>query len=221
MAIFKKSKKKTKLHLGCGEKYLDGYVNIDFPPTEHRVQIESKADEFADIRKLTYAPESIDEIRSHHVFEHFDRSTSLGLLINWYMWLKDGGQLIIETPDFEKCAEAFLASGSQKERLLQLRHMLGSHEADWAYHLDGWDESRLKDHLETLGFGELIFERTEWKNLFSITVRARKRPPHKSPGELKDAAKKLLELSLVDDSPSELRLLKTWVDRLQPGIPVD
>jgi len=28
-----------KLHLRCGEKYLEGYQNIDFSSTDHAVQI--------------------------------------------------------------------------------------------------------------------------------------------------------------------------------------
>ena len=28
----------TRLHLGCGTRYLDGYVNIDYPPSEHTVR---------------------------------------------------------------------------------------------------------------------------------------------------------------------------------------
>ena len=80
-----------RLHLGCGEKYLEGYVNIDYPPDEHSVQVSSPADVYADITELSYEPGSVAEVRLHHVFEHFDRVTALSLLIDWYAWLEEGG----------------------------------------------------------------------------------------------------------------------------------
>ncbi len=67
-----------KLHLGCGQKYLDGYINIDYPLTsEHSVQQNSVADELANLMELRYKPGTIDEIRLHHVFEHFSQSNGL------------------------------------------------------------------------------------------------------------------------------------------------
>ena len=86
-----------KLHLGCGERYLEGYINIDYPPEQHTVQQNTKVDHYADITKLNYPENSIDEVRLHHVFEHFDRATALALLCNWHTWLKPGGKLLIET----------------------------------------------------------------------------------------------------------------------------
>jgi predicted SAM-dependent methyltransferase len=63
----------TKLHLGCGQRHLEGYINIDFPASEHSVQDKSVADIQADITQLSYPASSIDEVRLHHVFEHFPR----------------------------------------------------------------------------------------------------------------------------------------------------
>lgn len=68
-----------KLHLGCGEVYLDGYRNIDYPPSEHTVQTQTKVDEYADIlRELVYPRASIEEVRLHHVFEHFTHPGATG-----------------------------------------------------------------------------------------------------------------------------------------------
>lgn len=89
-----------RLHLGCGQQYLQEYVNVDYPLIEHTVQSYSVADVFGDIAKITFMPKTVDEIRLHHVFEHFDRPTAIALLCAWHMWLKPGGLLYIEVPDF-------------------------------------------------------------------------------------------------------------------------
>lgn|GEM_PF-4874883 len=43
-----------ELHLGCGGRHLEGYRNIDFPPSEHTVQTEIRVDEYSDIRELSH-----------------------------------------------------------------------------------------------------------------------------------------------------------------------
>ena len=90
-----------KLHLGCGLKYMEGYVNIDFPLSEHTIQEKSVADEFHNLYELTYKPGTISEVRLHHVFEHFERMAACAFMAGWNSWLKPGGVLHIEVPDFE------------------------------------------------------------------------------------------------------------------------
>jgi len=143
--------KPVKLHLGCGETYLEGYVNIDFPKEEHTIAT-AKADRYVDLRTLRYPKESIEEIRNHHVLEHFDRVQALVLLMRWHEWLVPGGTLVVETPDFEGCAEDFIASKDLREKSVLLRHVFGSHEAQWALHYDGWFEEKYRFVLEKLGF---------------------------------------------------------------------
>lgn len=206
-----------KLHLGCGERYLDGYVNIDFPPSEHSVQTTSPADELADITRLEYEEGSVAEVRLHHVFEHFDRPTALRLLIDWRRWLAGGGLLVIETPDFQRSVRDFVLRPSR--RGVTLRHVFGSHEAAWAVHWDGWYEARYRETLGALGFGELRFEKASWRGTHNITVSARAAGPAPAREAQLAAAEALLRASLVDDSGSEERLLEHWAAALRGSPP--
>jgi SAM-dependent methyltransferase len=153
-----KKKKELKLHLGCGEKYLEGYVNIDYPPEEHTV-MAAKADVYQDIRTLEYDEGTVEEVRSHHLFEHFNRVEALKLLIKWRMWLKPGGRLVIETPDFEASARAYLWAITRRRKMMLGRHIFGSHEAGWAYHYDFWDKGKFKFVLKKVGFKNIKAER--------------------------------------------------------------
>jgi hypothetical protein len=207
--------KGLRLHLGCGEVYLPGYINVDFPPSEHSVQQHSKADIFADLSQLHYASGTVDEIRLHHVFEHFERPVALRLLIDWYGWLKEGGQLMIETPDFHRCVQEYLRSQALGDQLRILRHLFGSHEANWAVHYDGWYRERFTQVLTALGYRDLEFTTGEWQGTYNITVVGTKKSPLVSRAEQINQARELLRLSLVDESPAERRMLQTWMEQLE------
>jgi len=146
-----------KIHLGCGNKYLEGYVNIDLPPSEHTV-MQVKADMYADIRELDFPENSIEEIRSHHLFEHFTRAEALKLLVRWRKWLKVGGILHIQTPDFTASILKYLIAPI-KFRLQLGRHIFGSQEARWANHLDFWDKKKFRFVLQNLGYDIVKFKR--------------------------------------------------------------
>lgn len=145
--------KPLKLHLGCGEKYLEGYVNIDYPSSQHSV-MSVKADKYIDLRELSYPDGTVDEIRSHHVFEHFNRGEALKLLLRWRRWLKPGGVLFIETPDFMGSIKKFILAGRKAQFELG-RHIFGSQEAPWADHLDFWYASKFKYVLSRFGFSKI------------------------------------------------------------------
>ncbi len=151
--------KPIKLHLGCGETYLDGYVNIDFPKEEHTIAAV-KADRYVDFRILHYPEGSIQEIRNHHVLEHFNRVQALVLLMRWHAWLVPGGILVVETPDYESCAEDFLATKDLRDKFALLRHVFGSHEAQWALHYDEWFEDKYSFLLDMIGIAVREVART-------------------------------------------------------------
>jgi FkbM family methyltransferase len=170
--------KPIKLHLGCGEQYFDGYVNIDYPTTEHNV-MDVKADYFATITDLNFPDNSVDEIRLHHVFEHFPRVTALSLLIKWQKWLKVGGKLHIETPDFLGSAETMLSEVPWKVKTGVIRHIAGDQSAPWAYHIDQWFPERFERTFKTLGFDNVEIEQVKWphepflSNVHAIGIKKR------------------------------------------------
>lgn len=201
-----------RLHLGCGENYLEGYVNIDYPQSKHTVQTKSVADEYHDIVKLRYPKESIEEIRLRHVFEHFSRPVACTLLTSWWSWLKPDGVLRIEVPDFDRSALVVLNPFSKKEeKLTALRHIFGSQEAGWAKHHEGWSPKRLGDLLQELGFELLEVKKNSYKGTFNFEIFAKKGKQSISKEDFERKVREFLRGYLIDDSVIEKRLLGVWM----------
>jgi predicted SAM-dependent methyltransferase len=198
-----------KLHLGCGQKYLDGYVNIDFPLNEHSLQTKSVADEHHDISTLAYPAKSIKEIRLHHVLEHFDRPTASALMASWNSWLQINGIFHIEVPDFEKTAKSAVSFYTRKNiKKVAIRHLFGSHEAHWAIHAEGYSKWMLRDLFECFGFSLIKMNKNSWKGTYNIeAIGIKKKSLVKE--ECYSYAKKYLKGFLLDDS--ELPLLDIWL----------
>ncbi len=94
-----------KLNLGCGDKILPGYVNVDVVESRRGF----KPDVICDLHKLTpFGDNSVDGILSVHVVEHFWRWEVLEILQEWVRVLKPGGQMILECPNLLAAANEFL-----------------------------------------------------------------------------------------------------------------
>jgi len=200
------------LHLGCGEQYLEGYVNIDFPPSEHTVQQNSVADLHADLLGLRYPASSVDEVRLHHVFEHFPRHTACALVASWQSWLKIGGRLRIEVPDLLLTGLAAVNPlSSFSKRCVAERHLFGSHEANWAAHREAYSVGQLRALVQSHGFAVGRKRRNSWRGTFNIDLSMTKQRTL-SRSECGGATLAYLKQFLLDDSPGELRLLHTWMD---------
>lgn len=201
-----------KLHLGCGQVYLDGYINIDFPASKHTIQSASLADRYADITQLRYPRSSIEEIRLHHVFEHFTRPIACALLSMWYLWLKPAGILRIEVPDFERTAKIVLSPlATSRKKLLAIRHLYGSHEAQWAIHCQGYTPANLRTLLELYGFKINTLSNNSWKGTYNIEIIAAKSLENLSKNTLEQITRDYLKNYLVDES-AEQKLLRVWME---------
>ncbi len=94
---------KVCLNLGCGDKLLPGYINVDAAPSRKG----QKPDVICDIRNLDRFKTGIaDEILAVHVIEHFYYWEVPSLLEGWKRVLKSGGMLILECPNLlSACVE--------------------------------------------------------------------------------------------------------------------
>jgi SAM-dependent methyltransferase len=97
----------VKLNLGCGDKILDGYVNVDVAAS----RAGKRPDVLCDLHALTpFENDTVDEILSVHVVEHFWRWEVVGVLKEWRRVLKPGGVMILECPNLKSACEEFLAN---------------------------------------------------------------------------------------------------------------
>ncbi len=206
-----------RLHLGCGEIRMDGYVNVDYPPSEHNV-MRTVADVHADIAKLVLPDRSIDEIRLHHVFEHFNRVTALALLIRWHGWLKVGGKLVIETPDIVGSAKTLLSDVPLVVKMGVVRHLAGDQAARWAYHVDHWFPERFEHTLSALGFDGVVASTSSWPMppyLSNVEVTARKDRTVRIVDQLAAADRLLLESTVA---PAEKPTWEIWRRQLRDAL---
>ncbi|MGD9110565.1 MAG: class I SAM-dependent methyltransferase [Phycisphaerales bacterium] len=200
-----------RLHLGCGQKHLDGYINIDYPPSEHNL-IQPKADFYADIRSLNFPKGTVDEVRLHHVFEHFNRVIGLALLINWHSWLKVDGRLLIETPDLIGSAKTLVSDASWKTKMGVVRHLAGDQTAVWGYHVDHWFPERFERTLNKLGFDSVETKSSSWTKepyLSNVQVVAVKSKDISVQEQFEAAEQLLLESTVADDEKPKWEIWKS------------
>jgi SAM-dependent methyltransferase len=96
-----------KLNLGCGDKILPGYINVDVVPSRRG----AAPDVLCDLHELEpFQDDSIDEILSVHVVEHFWRWEVVEVLREWTRVLKPGGKMILECPNLLSAAKELLAN---------------------------------------------------------------------------------------------------------------
>ena len=142
-----------KLHLGCGEKHIDGYINID-------IRHMSGVDKVDNIRFLrSFKDNSVDVIYACSVLEHFSRWDYMSVLKRWYDLLKIGGIIRIGVPDFESIVSYY---NKNKDLLVLIGLLYGGQDYNENFHHMCWDFKNLKLDLEKIGFKNV--NRYNWKD---------------------------------------------------------
>ena len=137
-----------KLHLGSGDRYLDGWINVDL--------YHEKADIKCDVRRLDVRDNEISLILAIHLLEHFHWNETLLILKEWYRVLKPGGWLVIEFPDIEKICTKFIENPSYIYRVQLLPQILGRPELPGHGHLTILWKDQVLGLLDQIGFRDII-----------------------------------------------------------------
>lgn len=135
-----------KLHIGCGKKYLEGWVNLDII-SENKVDIIDDASELNKIEN-----NSCDIIYASHILEHFGRHEFSHILKVWYSKLKKGGILRLAVPDFEAVVNHYKDNGDI-ESLIGL--VSGGQKNSYDYHYMIFDRKLLTETLLKCNFKEI------------------------------------------------------------------
>lgn len=153
-----------KLNIGSASVRFEGFTNLDIRKAEN-------VDIVCDCRKLPFEDNSIEEIKAHHILEHFASDETYGILTEWKRVLKLGGMMEIQVPDGEQIYKAYFNSQSNEREIRRgfewvAHKMFGCIETNriwhgknlWKYmHKNVFNGASLRRALEKVGFLEIIF----------------------------------------------------------------
>jgi predicted SAM-dependent methyltransferase len=145
--------KNMKLNLGCGDKKMVNFINVD-------IRENVKPDIVDDVSKLEkFNVNSIDLIYACHILEHFGRHEYKKVLSRWFNLLKEGGTLRLAVPNFESVCNLYIKNKKLSE-LIGLLYGGQTYPQNFHYYI--WDFESLKKDLEEVGFK--IVKLYDWRN---------------------------------------------------------
>jgi hypothetical protein len=152
--------KKLMLNLGCGDKKISGYINID-------IRKECKPDLVCNVCKLPYEPNTVDRILASDILEHIGIHDLKGVLMHWHDILKKDGTLIIKTPNLDTIIDYYKTGKIPFEELV--RKIYGQQDYEGNYHFTGFNPDSLYRELMYIGFVKIKIEPVlsggDWSNM--------------------------------------------------------
>ena len=156
-----------RLNLGCGDKILEGFINVDIVAERAGKQHDINCD----FKNLYVFPDNYaDEILAVHVVEHFWRWEVNSVLIEWLRVLKPGGKIILECPNLITACEEFLKNtninsgpGREGQRSMWVFYGDPRWKDPLMVHRWGYTPNSLAQVLHEAGFVEMKQEPAQFK----------------------------------------------------------
>ena len=147
---------KIRLNLGCGHIPVEGYINVD-------ARDLPGVDVVADIQRLPYEAESVDEIFSAHLLEHFEISVmEREIMPYWTSLLREGGTMRVIFPDSESMIEDYNKGEMTFDELAHV--IMGGQDYDKDYHYTMYNARRVEDLLQKMGLKNIVVVERGRKN---------------------------------------------------------
>ena len=148
-----------KLNLGCGDRKIHGFVNVD-------ARNDTNPDVVCDVTLINDRFKNVDLIYASNVLEHFpsksfeyQKRTWQDVLTNWHATLKEGGVLRLSVPDIKAACEYYLLTNDFES---VKAFFYGGQKSDFDFHYHGWSEETLTKALIETGFKTV--ERYDWSD---------------------------------------------------------
>lgn len=139
----------AKLHLGCGDISIPGFVNVDALMTVATNLV-------SDITKLPEIEDgTVSEIYACHVLEHFSHDEVPVILARWYEVLKPGGLLRISVPDIDRIVKIYIANWKHFQtdgNAPWIGLIYGGQKDQYDFHKTGFNAVWLTKLLRDAGF---------------------------------------------------------------------
>jgi SAM-dependent methyltransferase len=168
-----------RIHVGCGNIYLDGYINADAQGELAKSRpdlVEANLTTIDDYygRKVAYTdihnipprgmnvvdilddmlhfempPKSVDKIVCVQTLEHVNPDTGEELVAKWSQALRYQGVLILSVPDTAATVEILL---NETTRGFAIQHLAGTRKDEYSYHHNWYTHHSLEMLLNLHGF---------------------------------------------------------------------
>jgi len=161
-----------KIHLGCGNNLLEGYLNIDkFVIAENVLNL--------DVLNLPFSDGEVELILAEHLVEHLSFNEEKRFFNEMFRILKPDGILKIEVPDFEWVVNMFIKSKDEFKSFYQVgavdhyfgngpkcdnrwgiltTAIWGNQNGDGQFHKNGYTKTKIESVGKLVGFNKVEIE---------------------------------------------------------------
>ena len=160
------SSRGVKLNLGCGDKLLPGYLNVDVAESRR----DLRPDVRCDLHRLPFDTGSVDEVLAVHVVEHFWRWEVVDVLREWTRVLAPGGTMVLECPNLLSACQAFLENpeaaagpGQEGQRTMWVFYGDPAWKDPLMFHRWGYTPASLAQVMHEAGLTRLRQEPAQFK----------------------------------------------------------